>query len=140
MIILDTDHMVEFLKGTSPQSMRLRSKLKQSSDDRATTIITLEEIYRGWLADIRRIADTRLQVTPYARLQHATVALAEWQLLPWTLATAERLESLRKQKIRVGTADLKIGCIALDHSATLLTRNLRDFTMIPGLRVEDWLS
>ena len=35
--------------------------------------------------------------------------------------------------------DLRIASIALTHDATLLSRNLRDFTKIPGLRVEDWL-
>jgi len=36
--------------------------------------------------------------------------------------------------------DLKIASIAIAHSATLLTRNRRDFEVVPGLHVEDWLS
>ena len=35
--------------------------------------------------------------------------------------------------------DLKIASIVLVHDATLLSRNLRDFRQVPGLRVEDWL-
>jgi tRNA(fMet)-specific endonuclease VapC len=140
VIILDTDHMVEFLKGSSPQSSRLRVRLKQFNVERATTIITVEEICRGWLAEIRRIADTRLQVSPYARLRNSVLSLGEWKIEPWTLAAAQRFEDFRKQRIRVGSADLKIACIALESSAILLTRNVRDFTGIPGLRVEDWLA
>jgi tRNA(fMet)-specific endonuclease VapC len=34
--------------------------------------------------------------------------------------------------------DLKIAAIALTRDATLLSRNLADFTRIPKLRVEDW--
>ena len=34
--------------------------------------------------------------------------------------------------------DLKIASIAIANDALLLTRNLSDFSKIPGLRVEDW--
>lgn len=140
MIILDTDHMVEFLKGTSTPAKRLCDRLDATIEPLATTIVTVEEILRGWLAEIRRVPDTRLQITAYRKLHEAVLTLAGWKLLEWTLAAAQRFEDLRKQKVRVGSADFKIGCIALDNSAALLTRNVRDFSMIPSLRVEDWLS
>lgn len=41
---------------------------------------------------------------------------------------------------RIGTMDLKIAAIALANDATLLSRNLRDFGKVPGLRVEDWTN
>jgi predicted nucleic acid-binding protein len=34
--------------------------------------------------------------------------------------------------------DLRIAAVALDHSATLVTRNLRDFKKVHGLHVENW--
>jgi tRNA(fMet)-specific endonuclease VapC len=39
----------------------------------------------------------------------------------------------------IGSMDLKIASIALAHSATLLSANLRDFRQVPNLSVEDWL-
>jgi predicted nucleic acid-binding protein len=36
--------------------------------------------------------------------------------------------------------DLKIACIALEHDATLLSRNAVDLEKVPGLRVENWLD
>jgi len=36
--------------------------------------------------------------------------------------------------------DLKIAAICIAHDATLLTRNVRDFEAIPGLRVENWVD
>jgi tRNA(fMet)-specific endonuclease VapC len=46
---------------------------------------------------------------------------------------------LRKQRIRIGSQDLKIAAIALTRDALLLSANLRDFRHVPGLRVENWL-
>jgi tRNA(fMet)-specific endonuclease VapC len=46
---------------------------------------------------------------------------------------------MQRQRIRVGSQDLKIASIALVNDALLLTANLRDFRQVPGLRVENWL-
>jgi len=43
-------------------------------------------------------------------------------------------------RIRVSTMDLRIASIALSLDMTLLTRNLTDFRLVPGLRVEDWTA
>jgi tRNA(fMet)-specific endonuclease VapC len=51
----------------------------------------------------------------------------------------DRLRQIKKLK-KIGRRDLLIGAIALAHGATLVTRNLRHFSQIPGLRVENWLD
>ena len=47
---------------------------------------------------------------------------------------------LRKSGVNIGTLDLRIAAIALVLDATLLTANAKDFSKVPGLRFEDWLS
>ena len=63
-----------------------------------------------------------------------------WEIVPLDMRAADEFSRLRKQKIRVGTQDLKIASIALVHDALLLSANLRDFRQVPGLRVENWLE
>ena len=42
--------------------------------------------------------------------------------------------------IRIGTQDLKIAAIVVEHGALLLSRNTIDFERVPGLQVESWLD
>jgi len=140
MLVLDTDHLTEYQKGTSAESLRLKERLDQATETFATTIITVEEIMRGWMAAVRRVHDPHRQITAYARLQHLFRFFATWSVLPWNEAAAQTFDSLKLARIRVGTMDLKIASIVLANNATLLTRNRNDFDKVSGLRSEDWLS
>jgi tRNA(fMet)-specific endonuclease VapC len=51
---------------------------------------------------------------------------------------ATEFARLLSPRLRIGTMDLKIAAIALTQDATVLTKNLKDFGRVPGLRVEDW--
>jgi tRNA(fMet)-specific endonuclease VapC len=140
MMILDTDHFSEFLKGTSAESARLRQRLSTATEPIAVTIITAEELMRGWLALIHRQRTVRSQIPGYAELQRLIGTLGRWDVLPWNDAAANEFDKLRSAKIRVGTMDLKIVSIAMALDATVLTRNQVDFGQVPNLKVEDWLS
>ena len=140
MLVLDTDHLTEFQKGTSPEAHVLKQRLADSGDSYATTIITVEEIMRGWMAAIRRIHDPRRQTNAYARLRQLFRFFATWSVLEWDDRAADEFESLKQAKARIGSMDLKIASICLAQDATLLSRNRKHFDNVPQLRVEDWLS
>ena len=64
---------------------------------------------------------------------------AAWQILPFDERAAEEFRRLRGERVRIGATDLKIAANTLVHAGTLVSRNLRDFDKVPGLRVENWL-
>ncbi len=45
---------------------------------------------------------------------------------------------LVRQRLNVGSNDLKSAATALEHNAIVVTRNLRDFGRVEGLVCEDW--
>jgi tRNA(fMet)-specific endonuclease VapC len=107
MLILDTDHVVEYQKGTSPEAQRLKHRLEETNEPFGTTIITVEEVMRGWLAAIRRTSDPFRQINGYAKLRQLFRAFATWDVLDWTPASASEFAALRAATARVGTMDLK---------------------------------
>lgn len=139
MLVLDTDHLSE-LEVSSPAGLRLLRRLEQSREDAVITAVTCEEQLRGWLAEIHRQKRPRDQIPAYARLIRTIETLARWTVLPLDEESSAAFESLTKQRVRIGTNDLKIAAITLAHDSTLLTRNTGDFAKVPGLRFENWLD
>lgn len=139
MKVLDTNHLAE-LEENSASGRLLRTRLRDQNAHLATTIISVEEHLRGWLALLNRSNDPDWQIPVYSRLQRQIELFANWRVLPFDQESATLLRQFQRQRIRIGTMDLKIACIALAHDATLLTRNIVDFTQVPGLRIENWLD
>jgi len=118
----------------------LLEHISTSGQDAATTIITVDEQLRGWLAEIHRLTDPHRQIVAYGRLQRRIDFFAAWTVLPWDADAADLFVRSRQEGLRIGSMDLKIACIALAHDATVLTRNAKDFAQVPGLRIENWLD
>lgn len=141
MIILDTDHLNTLKYANSERFGRLARRMADSQDqDFATTVITLEEQLRGWLAQINRFKEPVKQVPAYAELTGLIEFYSYWTVLPFDEPSAQLFNGYRRQKIRTGTMDLKIASIAVKHSALLITANTRDSEPIPNLRIEDWIN
>jgi tRNA(fMet)-specific endonuclease VapC len=141
MIVLDTDHLSELQYPSSARGTRLVERLGRVDNNTvATTIVTFEEQMPGWLAMINKQTAGIDQVVAYDRLTEVLRFFRDWNIVPFDRAAAAHFHRLRSTKIRLKTMDLKIASIALAHSATLLSANLRDFRQVPNLSVEDWLS
>ena len=139
MLILDTDHFSEMMR-SSASGLRLEQRLAATDQDVATTIITLEEQARGWLSRIKQAETAVETIEGYAKLQRLFEVAANWRVLPWDERASSTFEGLRALRPRIGTLDLRIAAIVMACDGQLLSRNLKDFSRIPNLAVEDWLS
>jgi tRNA(fMet)-specific endonuclease VapC len=104
----------------------------------AVTVISVEEQLRGRLQVIRRAASEEALMLAYARLGETVAFFNNINLLLYTSEAHAHYLELQRQRIRIGTRDLRIAAIALSIDAIVVTRNQRDFSQISGLLLEDW--
>jgi tRNA(fMet)-specific endonuclease VapC len=141
MFLIDTDHLGILQHGASPEFGRLRERLASHlSTAFYVSIVSFHEQCQGWNAYISRARDQRGVVHGYSMFQRVLADFSVAQVVPFNAAAASTFEALRGQKVRVPTIDLRIASIALSRDLILLSRNLRDFGKVPGLRVQDWTS
>jgi len=137
LFVLDTDHL-SFYGRNHPQVVaQLRAKQHEQI---ATTAINIEEQLRGRLAQVaeaKKLGAEALSTT-YQRLIETIMLLNEFQVLQYSKNSDAIYQSLKAQKIRVGTQDLRIASIVLAHNGILLTKNLQDFGKVPNLKIQDW--
>ena len=138
MIAFDTDVLVEILLGNATFVWRAAAV---PASQQFVPVVAVEEIIRGRLNAIRQAEAARTRLTVARAYELFTLSLVDLQriaLLPYTPAAEALFQQLRAQKVRVSTHDLRIAVIAMDHGATLVSRNRRDFDRVPGLSVEYW--
>lgn len=140
MIVLDTDHLSVLKYHDSPLSRMLERKLDAAREPIFTTIVSVEEQLRGWLSFIKSQSHVTRLVVAYRELEIALQFTHGFRIVPFDLASAENFAALKRQRIRIGTQDLKIAAMVLANDAVLLSRNLKDFSKVPGLKVQNWLE
>ncbi|MBY0460450.1 MAG: type II toxin-antitoxin system VapC family toxin [Gemmataceae bacterium] len=109
------------------------------ADKRGLPIVVSAEIVRGWLAAVRQAEAGKGRWTldeAFALWQQSLVNTAPLVLLPQTATAHALVRQWQRAKIRVGTNDLRIAAICVDHGATLATRNARDDAQVPGLTLD----
>lgn len=126
MYLIDTDWVIDYLKGTEGAG-RLLDPL--AHDGIAISLITYGEIFEGIYYG--RNPERHEQVFR-AFLQVAPI-------LPLSASGMERFAhirgALRAKGQLIGDADLLIAATALEHDLTLVTQNLRHFKRISNLRL-----
>jgi tRNA(fMet)-specific endonuclease VapC len=133
--ILDTDHVSLFQRG-HPQIVKRLAEVAPA--DISITVITLEEQIRGRFDMIRRAASPSELILAYRNLHTTFNSLRTFEILDFSPSASSIYSFLLKQKIKIGTQDLRIAAISLSINGILVTRNQRDFIKVPNLVIEDW--
>ena len=132
--LLDTNLLSEIIrKRPSPDVMQ---RLHEARNERLTTsVVCVTELRYGaarhpqgetlW----RRIAEdvlSKVEILPLA--QHGAVIAGDF------------LAHLARQGTPIGVEDVLIGATARAQDLTVVTRNTRHFSRLPGVRIESWWS
>ena len=139
MYLLDTDTLTHLHAG-HPQAIK---RLRELADpDIGTTVITKIELLRGRFDFALKAATGSELLRAHALLTRTEELLAQMMIAPLDAPAAEQFDRLRAMTAlhKMGRADQLIASIALAQHATLVTRNLRHFRQVPGLRVTNWID
>lgn len=127
-VLLDADVCIDL---TRQRPVASRHFVARAPSDYAISTVVLFELERG----------TYFTTDPgRERLRVDTLLGAPLTILPFDADAARlcaRLDSLMRSQ-RIGARDLMTAAVALVHDLTVATRNVREFSRVPGLRVEDW--
>ena len=96
VILLDTKHVSILMAGRGTQFVTLSGRMAASFDTFATTVISVEEITRGWMAHVKRARNVRGQVPSYDRLIEASRFFGGWHLVRFSEQAADIFTDLRK--------------------------------------------
>jgi len=118
------------------------SLLTRQSMAVAVTIVTVQELFNGWVGRINDPSLVHNLPGLYSKLWTTVKYLQTIEVLDFTPEADSCLKKLlkdhrplRKNRLQ---KDMGIAAIALSVGATVITRNQRDFCQVPGLSIEDW--
>lgn len=131
MLILDSNTISYYFRGDPQVVLRLQAQRPQ---DVAVPAIVEYELRYGLLRLSPEMAAPRLAAL--------TTLLLPMQKLPFDSECADHAARIRTTLEAagnpIGPHDTLIAATALRHGATLITRNVREFSRVPGLQWINW--
>jgi len=128
--IIDSDICSAYLRGEG----RAQNRCLQYSGGLYASAITIAELYT-WVYRVPQ---------PSRRMQGMLTMLGEVHIVPVDQTVAEKFGQVRAEMLDrgvvVATSDLLIASTALHLNYTVVTHNTKHFSMVPGLRLQDWLA
>jgi tRNA(fMet)-specific endonuclease VapC len=135
LYVLDTDILTLFQRNDPAIAARVAAHYW---DEVAISVVTVEEQLSGWYTQLRQAKELDRLAWAYGRLAANVRFLAFIRIVDFEKAALVRYEELKRLRLKVRKMDLQIAATALHHGGIVVTRNVSDFNVIPGLTVEDW--
>jgi tRNA(fMet)-specific endonuclease VapC len=137
MFLWDTD-ILTLIHADHPRVTEYRRTIDPR--EIATSIVTRIEILRGRFDAVLKAAASEQLLRAQQFLWRTEDLLDALRIIPFDEAAAREFDRLRDDKSlrKMGRADLLIASITLAQGATLVTRNIKHFKPIGGLRVVNW--
>ncbi len=136
--LLDTD-TISFVLSNHPL---VNQRLAITGEDAVTSIITVHEVFNGWVGRINGAKTLHETVPLYGKLSQALELFKDVKILDFDDQSAMRLTRLIENNPQLNKSklqkDMRIAAIALANDAIVVTRNHRDFSQVPGLTIVDW--
>ncbi|WP_254175301.1 type II toxin-antitoxin system tRNA(fMet)-specific endonuclease VapC [Planktothrix pseudagardhii] len=128
--LLDTNVFILYLKGRSQNINNYINNLEPESI--AVCSVVKAELFYGSMKSNNPKKNLNLQKS----------FLSQFVSLPFDDSCAEIYGKVRADLAKAGTPissnDLQIASIALANNLILVTHNVREFSRIEGLKIEDW--
>jgi tRNA(fMet)-specific endonuclease VapC len=129
--LLDTNAWVNYLRGGKRSPIATKLRTVNSNDVYTCSVVRAELIYGALRSN--EIAKN---------LGEAKRLLSGFQSLPFNDAASDHCASMRSELdaagLKIGPYDAMIAAIAIATGMTLVTHNIREFSRVPGLQIEDW--
>lgn len=137
--LLDTDHLSLLQKPSAIEYPRVAARVAaNAAAGVAACVVSVQEQTGGANAKVNAARGPTDILRGYQLLLELLDFYRGLTVLPFDGVAQAEFDRQRAAKVRVGTMDLRIACIALCRNLTVVTRNTSDFARVPGLRTEDW--
>jgi tRNA(fMet)-specific endonuclease VapC len=128
--LLDTNAWIEYLNGRSP-AIANRISTTRLSDLRLCSVVVAELAFGAHKGS--RTADN-LRVLNQLQSNFISIPFDDSAAAVYGQVRAH----LERSGTSIGPNDLMIASIALANDLTLVTRNVREFSRVPSLKLENW--
>ena len=133
--LFDTTYLIDLVDGDPGAEAKAR-EVDALGVTKAISVITVHEYLRGIFYLYG--GTPKLE----EKLKRAESELAVFQVLPVTCEIAKKAAEIDAQLAKAGQVisylDVVIAATALHHALILVTRNVRHFQRVPGLRLETY--
>ncbi len=133
--LCDTTFLIDLVSGDEGAAAKAR-ELDEVASLVAISVITVHEYLRG----IYYLYWDRKELRN--KLREAREDLRRFEIIPFDEEIAEVAAEIDAKLVRSGTPigypDVVIAATALSRDLTLVTRNIRHFSLVQGLRVEPY--